>query len=72
MADCRASASTTAIPTKASARRMASRLTMQSNVQDFIQNVAISRGSHAFKFGGELRLIQYPFVQFSTRTATAA
>jgi len=38
---------------------------MHSNVQDFIQNVAISRGSHAFKFGGELRLIQYPFVQFS-------
>jgi hypothetical protein len=33
---------------------------MHSNVQDFIQNVAISKGSHAYKFGGELRQIQLP------------
>ncbi len=35
-----------------------------SNVWDFIQNVAINRGSHAFKFGGEFRPISFPFFQF--------
>jgi len=38
---------------------------MYSNVRDFIQNVAIMKGSHAIKFGAELRLVQFPFVQFS-------
>ena len=35
-----------------------------SNVWDFIQNVAIMKGSHSFKFGGEFRPIQYPFLQY--------
>ena len=34
-----------------------------SNVWDFIQNVAISRGSHALKFGAEFRQIRFPFFQ---------
>jgi len=34
-----------------------------SNVWDFIQNVAINKGSHALKFGGEYRPIQFPFFQ---------
>jgi len=34
-----------------------------SNVWDFIQNVAINKGSHAFKFGGEYRPIRFPFFQ---------
>jgi hypothetical protein len=34
-----------------------------NNVWDFIQNVAISKGSHAFKFGGEYRPIKFPFFQ---------
>jgi hypothetical protein len=34
-----------------------------SNVWDFIQNVAINRGSHAFKFGAEFRPIRFPFFQ---------
>jgi hypothetical protein len=34
-----------------------------SNVWDFIQNVAITKGSHALKFGGEFRPIQFPFFQ---------
>src|SRR5207302_9905819 len=34
-----------------------------SNVWDFIQNVAISKGSHAFKFGAEYRPIKFPFFQ---------
>ena len=38
-------------------------MNMHSNVQDYIQNVAISRGSHSFKFGAEYRFIQFPFVQ---------
>jgi len=38
-------------------------MNMHSNVQDYIQNLAISKGSHAFKFGFEYRFIQYPFVQ---------
>jgi len=39
---------------------------MWSNVRDFIQNVALNRGSHSFKFGAELRLVQFPFQQFSS------
>jgi len=38
---------------------------MRSNVQDYIQNLAISKGSHSFKFGFEYRFIQFPFVQVS-------
>ncbi len=34
-----------------------------SNVWDFIQNVAINRGAHAFKFGAEYRIIKFPFFQ---------
>jgi hypothetical protein len=34
-----------------------------SNVWDFIQNVAINKGSHALKFGGEYRPIRFPFFQ---------
>ncbi len=34
-----------------------------NNVWDFIQNVSITRGSHAFKFGGEVKPIQFPFFQ---------
>jgi hypothetical protein len=34
-----------------------------SNVWDFIQNVAINRGSHALKFGAEYRIIRFPFFQ---------
>ena len=35
-----------------------------SNVWDFIQNLAIMRGSHSFKFGAEFRPIQFPFLQY--------
>ena len=35
-----------------------------SNVWDFIQNVAITRGNHSFKFGAEVRPIKFPFFQF--------
>lgn len=38
-------------------------MNMHSNVQDYIQNLAISKGSHALKFGFEYRFIAYPFVQ---------
>ena len=34
-----------------------------SNVYDFIQNVAITKGSHAFKFGAEVKPIGFPFFQ---------
>ena len=34
-----------------------------SNVWDFIQNVAIIKGSHSFKFGAEVKPIQFPFFQ---------
>ena len=34
-----------------------------SNVWDFIQNVAISHGTHALKFGAEFRPIRFPFFQ---------
>ena len=34
-----------------------------SNVWDFIQNLAINKGSHAYKFGAEFRTIKFPFFQ---------
>ena len=34
-----------------------------SNVWDFIQNVAITKGNHALKFGAEYRPIKFPFFQ---------
>jgi hypothetical protein len=34
-----------------------------SNVWDFIENVSISKGTHALKFGAEYRPIQFPFFQ---------
>jgi hypothetical protein len=34
-----------------------------SNVWDFIQNVAITRGTHSFKVGVEVKPIQFPFFQ---------
>ncbi len=34
-----------------------------NNVWDFIQNVAVSKGSHALKFGAEFRPIKFPFFQ---------
>ncbi|HUA82397.1 MAG TPA: carboxypeptidase-like regulatory domain-containing protein [Bryobacteraceae bacterium] len=34
-----------------------------NNVWDFVQNVAISKGSHAFKTGFEFRSIKFPFMQ---------
>ena len=35
-----------------------------SNVWDFIQNLAINKGSHSIKFGAEYRPIKFPFFQF--------
>ncbi len=34
-----------------------------SNVWDFIQNVALNKGTHAFKFGAEVKPIGFPFFQ---------
>jgi len=34
-----------------------------SNVWDFIQNVSLNHGSHAYKFGAEFRPIKFPFFQ---------
>jgi hypothetical protein len=34
-----------------------------NNVWDFVQNVAISKGTHAFKMGGEFRSVKFPFFQ---------
>lgn len=34
-----------------------------NNVWDFIQNVAINKGSHSLKFGAEYRPIKFPFFQ---------
>jgi hypothetical protein len=34
-----------------------------SNVWDFIQNVAITKGTHSLKFGAEVKPIQFPFFQ---------
>ena len=35
-----------------------------NNVWDFIQNVAVNKGGHSYKFGGEFRPIKFPFFQF--------
>ena len=35
-----------------------------SNVWNFVQNVAIMKGAHAFKFGAEYRPIKFPFAQY--------
>ncbi|MGO9232366.1 MAG: carboxypeptidase regulatory-like domain-containing protein [Bryobacteraceae bacterium] len=50
-----------------------------SNVWDFIQNLSVTRGSHALKFGAEIRQIRFPFFQvpyphgemYFTQTETA-
>ena len=34
-----------------------------NNVLDFVQNVALNKGSHSFKFGAEYRQIKFPFFQ---------
>jgi hypothetical protein len=34
-----------------------------SNVWDFIENLSITRGAHAMKFGAEYRTIKFPFFQ---------
>jgi hypothetical protein len=34
-----------------------------SNLWDFVQNVAINKGSHSFKFGAEFRPLRFPFFQ---------
>lgn len=34
-----------------------------NNVWDFIQNVAVNKGSHSLKFGAEFRTIKFPFFQ---------
>ena len=34
-----------------------------NNVWDFVQNVALSKGSHAVKIGGEYRMVRFPFFQ---------
>ncbi len=34
-----------------------------SNVWDFIQNLSVTRGAHALKFGAEFRTIKFPFFQ---------
>ena len=34
-----------------------------NNVWDFIQNVAITKGGHSYKFGAEYRPIKFPFFQ---------
>jgi hypothetical protein len=34
-----------------------------NNVWDFIQNVAVTKGSHSLKFGAEFRPIKFPFFQ---------
>ncbi len=34
-----------------------------NNVWDFIQNVAVTKGSHSYKFGAEYRPIRFPFFQ---------
>ena len=34
-----------------------------NNVWDFVQNVAITHGSHAMKFGAEFRPVKFPFFQ---------
>jgi hypothetical protein len=34
-----------------------------NNVWDFVQNVALSKGTHAYKFGFEFRSVKFPFFQ---------
>ena len=34
-----------------------------NNVWDFIQNLSITKGGHAYKFGAEFRPIKFPFFQ---------
>jgi hypothetical protein len=34
-----------------------------NNVWDFIQNLAVTKGNHSLKFGGEYRPIRFPFFQ---------
>jgi Carboxypeptidase regulatory-like domain len=34
-----------------------------NNVWDFVQNVALSKGKHAYKFGFEFRSVKFPFFQ---------
>jgi hypothetical protein len=34
-----------------------------NNVWDFIQNVAMSKGQHSYKFGFEFRSVKFPFLQ---------
>ena len=34
-----------------------------NNVLDFVQNVAINKGAHSYKFGAEYRQIKFPFFQ---------
>lgn len=34
-----------------------------NNVLDFVQNVALTHGTHSMKFGGEYRSIKFPFFQ---------
>jgi len=41
-----------------------------SNVWDFIQNVSINKGKHAYKFGYEYRPIGFPFFQVPTPRGT--
>ncbi|MBI3278516.1 MAG: TonB-dependent receptor [Acidobacteria bacterium] len=41
-----------------------------SNVWDFIQNVSITKGSHALKFGFEYRPIEFPFFQVPSPRGT--
>lgn len=41
-----------------------------SNVWDFIQNISISKGSHAVKFGYEYRPIGFPFFQVPSPRGT--
>ena len=34
-----------------------------NNVWDLVQNVALSKGAHAYKFGFEFRSVKFPFFQ---------
>ena len=43
-----------------------------NNVWDFVQNVALSKGSHSLKFGAEFRRSSSRSSRFPTRTATSA
>ena len=41
-----------------------------SNVWDFIENVSINKGSHAYKMGFEYRPIEFPFFQVPSPRGT--